>query len=70
VTERTYTTEEAARRLGVPAARIADWKHRGRVMPAGYVRGRGHDAPVYVLAELIPLAEEWQRRTATRRPKS
>ena len=64
-----YTTEEAARRLGVPAARIADWKHRGRVFPAGYARGRGPDAPLYLLDDLIPLAKEWQQRAATRRQK-
>lgn len=65
--ERTYTTQEAARRLGVPAGRIAEWKHHGRVFPAGYLRGR---VPVYLLEELIPLADEWARRTATRRKKA
>lgn len=67
MSERTYTTEQAARRLGIPAGRIAEWKHRGRIVPAGYLRGRGPEVPVYLLEELIPLAEEWRRRTATRR---
>jgi transposase len=69
VTDRTYTTEQAARRLGVPANVIAKWKHRGRIMPADYVQGRGHKAPLYLLEELVPLANAWQRRAATRRNK-
>lgn len=67
VTDRTYTTEEAAHRLGVPANTISKWKQRGRVVPAGYVRGRGHEAPLYLLDELLPLARAWRRRGATRR---
>lgn len=67
--ERTYTTEEAARRLGVPANVISKWKQRGRIYPVGYLRGRGPDAPLYALDELIPLAKAWQRRAATRRKK-
>lgn len=67
--ERTYTTEEAAARLGVPANTVSKWKQRGRVVPAGYVTGRGQEAPLYFLDELIPLAKEWQRRVATRRNK-
>ena len=63
--ERTYTTEQAARRLGVPANTISKWK--SRVMPAGYVHGRGPDAPLYLLEELIPLANEWARRKRTTR---
>lgn len=66
MTEPTYTTEQAARRLGIPAGRIAEWKHRGRVVPVGYLSG---GAPLYALDELKPLADEWAKRTATRRAK-
>lgn len=70
MTRRTYTTDQAAAALGVPAARIAEWKNRGRVVPVGYVPGRGPDAPLYRLDELQPLVDEWRRRTATRRVKA
>lgn len=69
MTERTYTTEEAAARLDVPAVRIAEWKHRGRIVPVGYLRGRGPDVPLYRIEELQPLVDAWRRRTATRRAK-
>lgn len=60
--ERTYTTEEAARRLGVPANVISKWKQRGRIHPASHsTRG-----PVYFLDELVPLANEWARRVSAR----
>lgn len=69
MTELTYTTEQAARRLGIPAGRIADWKHRGRIVPAGYLHGRGDGIPVYLLEDLMPLAEQWAKRGATRPKK-
>ena len=62
MTERTYTTEEAARRLGVPANTVAKWKQRGLVVPAGYLRGRGHGVPLYYLEDLMPLAKAWRPR--------
>lgn len=65
--DRDVTAEEAAALLDVPRARIDEWKHRGRIVPSGYVRGRGPDAPLYRLEELRPLVEQWRRRTATRR---
>lgn len=64
MTERTYTTEQAARHLGVPAGRIAEWKHRGRVYPAGWTNSGD---PLYLLEDLEPLAKAWAERVATRR---
>lgn len=68
MTERTYTTEEAAKALGVPASAIWDWKHRRRVVPAGLVpgRGRGGLVPTYRLADLEPHAEAYRERVARR----
>lgn len=60
MTERTYTTEQAAAELGVPRSLIAKWKHRQLVTPAGFARGRGRDAPLYLLDELRPLVERYQ----------
>lgn len=63
--EDLHTTEQAAEALGIPAARIRDWKGRGLVMPADYlpepVRGGGR-RPLYLLEELRPRAEAWRRR--------
>ena len=70
MTETTYTTQQAARRLGVPANVISKWKQRGKIYPAGYLHGRGPDAPLYLLEELIPLANAWAKRSATRRYKA
>lgn len=66
MTERTYTTEEAAQELTVPADLIAKWKHRKRVTPAGLVpgRGRGGLVPTYRLEDLRPLAESYRERLA------
>lgn len=72
MSEQTYTTEQAAVALDIPAKLIAQWKHRQRITPAGYARGRGHDAPLYRLSELEPLVQEYrdrQRDTATRRAR-
>lgn len=66
----SVTTEQAAAELDIPATLIAQWKHRERIVPVGYVRGRGHDAPLYLIEELRPLAEAYkarQARTLTRR---
>jgi len=65
--KRRYTTEEAAAALGVPRTTIADWKHNERIMPVGYIPGRGRPAPLYLLEELEPLAQEYRKRAATRR---
>lgn len=58
------TTDEAAAELGVPAAAIRDWKTRGRVLPAGAIRGRGRtgQTPLYRLEDLRPLAEKYLER--------
>lgn len=64
----TLDAQRAALELDVPVTAIYDWKHRGRVAPAGYVRGlgRGGRVPVYRLAELQPLAEQYRQRQARR----
>lgn len=64
----TLDAQRAAAELGIPAAAIYDWKHRGRIHPAGYVRGvgRGGRVPIYRLAELRPLAEQYLERLARR----
>lgn len=66
MTERTYTTEEAAAILGVPADLISKWRHRRRVTPAGLVpgRGRGGMVPTYRLEDLRPRADAYRRRQA------
>lgn len=66
------TTAQAAELLGVPAARIAEWKHRGHVVPAGYLSGsgRGGRPPLYRLEELRPLAKAYLERSATRRARA
>lgn len=50
---------------------IWDWKARGKVTPAGLVRGRGRGGlvPLYRLEDLRPLAVEYLQRAATRRAK-
>lgn len=64
----TLDAQRAAAELGVPVTAIYDWKHRGRVYPAGYVRGvgRGGRVPVYRLEELRPLAERYLERNPRR----
>lgn len=69
MSDNVVTTEEAAVRLNVPANVIAAWKYHRRVTPAGFLRGRGRDAPTYHLDELKPLADEYHRRLATRRSR-
>lgn len=72
MTERLYTTAEAAAELGIPAQTIKDWKVRRRVMPAGMIRGtsRTGQVPLYRLEDLRPHAEAYLRRAATRGPIS
>jgi hypothetical protein len=55
------TTREAAVLLDIPETVIAQWKHRGRVTPAGLLRGQGRGglAPLYRLDELRPLAAQY-----------
>lgn len=69
--DRTYTTEEAAAKLGVPSLAIRDWKHRRRITPAGLVpgRGRGGLVPTYRLEDLQPLADAYRKRLARRSDK-
>lgn len=55
---RTYTTEQAAAELGVPAGTISSWRARGRVNPVDWIpgRGRGGVVPLYDLEDLRRLA--------------
>ena len=59
MTERLFTTEEAAAQLDIPAARIRKWKHRGLVVPVSRMRGRGRRglAPLYRLEDLRVVLE-------------
>lgn len=68
---RRYTAPEAAKRLNIPSARIAEWKARGKVNPVGYVPGVGvtRRQPLYRLEDLQPLADAYHARQATRRAK-
>jgi hypothetical protein len=67
--ERLVDSKEAAEALGVPAAQIYVWKSRHQVTEADSIRGRGRAGriPLYRLADLEPLAEEYRARRATRR---
>lgn len=62
----TFTTQEASRILGVPETLIAKWKHRRKITPAGYIRGRGNNAPLYKLDEIRPLAEAYLEASTRR----
>lgn len=66
MTDRTYTTEQAAAVLGIDDSLIRKWKHRRKVTPVGYALGRGRPAPLYRLAELEPLAKAYLERTTRR----
>ena len=63
MTERLYTTPEAAAELDVPPSLILVWRHRHRAMPAGLLPG-----PVLMwrLDELRPLAEAYHLRRMRR----
>lgn len=74
MTERLYTTRDAAAELDVPGARIRRWRHDGKVEIADSVRAvgrgnRGGREPLYRLDDLRPLAEAYharRRHTETR----
>lgn len=68
MTDRTVTTEDAAAELDVPPDLISKWKHRGDVVPAGYIpgRARGGLVPLYRLDELRPLAARYHARHTAR----
>lgn len=70
MSDRRFTGDEAERELGLKPGTVKVWRARGRVVPVGYIPGRGQKAPVYLLDELQPLAEQWHRRAATRRQKA
>lgn len=67
--ERLVDSKEAAEALGVPASQIYKWKTRHQVTEADSIPGRGRSGriPLYRLADLQPLAEEYKTRRATRR---
>lgn len=69
--ERTalHTTEQAAAALEVPAHLVRQWRRAGRAMPAGMLRAPvpGGLQPLYKLAELEPLAEQYHARNRRRR---
>lgn len=64
MSERLYTTDEAAAELDVKASLIRVWRHRGRAMPSGAVPAPvpGGLSPLWSLAELRPLADAYHRR--------
>lgn len=67
--ERLVDSKEAAEALGVPASIIYMWKSRHQVTEADSIPGRGRSGrtPLYRLADLEPLADEYKARRATRR---
>lgn len=69
--DQLHTATQAAEILGVPAFVIRQWKAAGRAMPAGMLKASvpGGLQPVYTLAELEPLAEQYHARKRRRRPK-
>lgn len=68
MTERLYTTEEAARVLAVPPALIRKWRHREQAMPAGVLPGSAPGGRILLwrLEELHALADQYHQRRATR----
>lgn len=61
---RLYSTTEAAEILGVPAARIREWKARGMVVPDGSIPGPGTkgEVPLYRLEALQDMADQYLTR--------
>lgn len=68
MTDRLYTTDEAAAELGVPKSTISTWRYRGRVTPVDFVKGRGRGgwSPLYRLSHLRPLADAYHSRRGSR----
>lgn len=66
----TFTAEQAAVELGVPARVIRQWRYAGKAMPAGLIRGRGRGGmqAVYLLSELVPHAERYLARERRQHP--
>lgn len=62
--EATFTTEQAAAELNIPASVIAKWKHRRLITPVGFIPGRGRDAPLYRLSEMQELVQRYRERQA------
>lgn len=64
--ERLFDPDAAAAALHITPALIATWKHAGKVMPAGLIRGRNRAGltPLYRLSELRPLAVAYHERKA------
>lgn len=62
---RHYTAKEAGDILGIPAARIREWRVRGLVVSVAYVRGPAKKTgyvPVYRLQDLQQMADQYLKR--------
>lgn len=59
--EDPHDAEQAAQRLGVPAARIRAWHRAGKIAAHGYVSASvpGGRQPLFTLDEIRPLAERY-----------
>lgn len=67
--EDLHTTEQAAKALDVPAARIRRWRHEGLIAASGYLADQLHGGkkrPMYYLTEIEPLAKAYHHRLTQR----
>lgn len=64
MTERLFSTDEAADALGVKSGTIRSWKSRGLVSPRQWIpgRGRGGVVPLYALDDLRALVDVYAPR--------
>lgn len=69
--DQLHTTEQAAEALDIKAGTIRQWKRQGRAQPAGVLRAPvpGGLQPLWLLAELEPLAETYHARKQHRAPR-
>lgn len=66
--DQTYTAEQAAKELGVPAPTIRRWHRNQAAMRQGHLpsRGRNGSIALFTLAELEPLAAAYHARKSSR----